>query len=59
METKKCCFCGETINGIGNNPNPACTIPGAVCCDKCNEETVIPVRLFRIWQKTRKEEEAE
>ena len=56
MKTMKCCFCGETITNFGNNPDPACTIPGAVCCDKCNEETVIPVRVFRIWQKTRKEE---
>ena len=46
METKKCCFCGKTINGFGNNPDPACTIPGAICCDKCNEKVVIPVRCY-------------
>lgn len=58
MKTMKCCFCGETITNFGNNPAPACTIPGARCCDDCNSNVVIPIRLFRIWQETRKEEEA-
>lgn len=39
---KECCICGEKIDGYGNNAEP---IKNGECCDKCNDEKVIPVRL--------------
>lgn len=41
-----CCFCGEEIEGFGNNPQPLKN--GGRCCDKCNAELVIPERL-KLW----------
>lgn len=50
----KCCLCGKKINGYGNNPWGALTIRNEPikwkitdrCCDECNEEFVIPGRIF-------------
>ncbi|MHA1868686.1 MAG: hypothetical protein ACTSXD_11635 [Candidatus Heimdallarchaeaceae archaeon] len=44
----KCCFCGKEAGKYGNNAQP---IMNGRCCDKCNEEFVIPVRLYRAWRK--------
>lgn len=41
-----CCICGKTFDGRGNNPSPV-EIDG-VCCDKCNNDFVIPRRLRDI-----------
>ena len=43
----KCVICGEEIAVVGtwaqgNNAEPVCT---GRCCDRCNTECVIPVRL--------------
>ena len=39
----RCCFCGREFKGHGNNPAP---LKPAVyeCCDRCNQEKVIPAR---------------
>ena len=40
---KTCCLCGEEFDGYGNNPAPL--KESGECCDRCNAEKVIPVRL--------------
>ena len=39
----KCCICGQTYFGYGNNPWPL--KEEGECCDKCNWFRVIPARL--------------
>ena len=39
----KCCLCGETINA--NASNNALPLKDGRCCDACNWNKVIPVRL--------------
>ena len=38
----KCCICGRTINGFGNNPYPLCNKDdnSSKCCDACNSIVV-------------------
>lgn len=38
-----CCICGRRFTGLGNNPAPV--FNEGRCCDKCNDNVVIPVRL--------------
>ena len=38
-----CVLCGKTFSGYGNNPLPVKDFGS--CCDKCNQEKVIPARL--------------
>lgn len=38
-----CCICGKEFTGWGNNPDPI--KKSGRCCDACNAEVVIPVRL--------------
>ena len=45
MKKLNCCICGREIIGIGNNPMPVVTTPGAKCCDTCNSQAVIPTRM--------------
>ena len=40
---KTCCLCGVEFEGYGNNPAPV--KESGECCDRCNAEKVIPVRL--------------
>ena len=40
---KKCCICGNTFNGYGNNAAP---IKNGTCCNKCNTQFVVPSRLY-------------
>lgn len=47
----KCCICGYTFEGYGNNPWPVVEREGARCCDFCNENAVIPERILRIMEK--------
>lgn len=42
---KKCCLCGEPIQGYGNNPLP---LMDGVCCDDCNTTKVIPSRISML-----------
>lgn len=48
--THKCCLCGRQFNGEGNNPAPLVHHDGDVCCDECNANVVVPLRLllFRL-----------
>lgn len=45
---KKCCFCGRTFYGWGNNPAPVNNDEEARCCNECNNDVVIPARLISI-----------
>ena len=48
-----CCFCegelehaeGQDPDTWGNNPDNACNLEGARCCNHCKDAIVIPVRL--------------
>lgn len=42
-EKKKCCICGSEFEGYGNNPAP---VAGKYCCDKCNNNVIVPYRVF-------------
>ena len=46
-EKQICCICGKEFEGYGNNPDPV--KQEGVCCDKCNEEVVIPERIRRMF----------
>ena len=41
----KCCICKKDIFEHGNNPDP---IKGEVCCNECNLDVVVPLRLFYL-----------
>lgn len=46
LKIKKCCFCNKEIDIIGqNNPSPVNNEEGAVCCNRCNFNIVIPARM--------------
>ena len=47
MENRKykCCLCGETHSGWGNNPWP---YAGDRCCDACNSMHVITARITNV-----------
>lgn len=51
-DDKKCVICGKPITGYGNNAQP---VKDGKCCDKCNQEVVIPARIKKMGLK----EEAE
>ncbi len=38
----RCSICGKEFEGFGNSAEP---VNDGLCCDKCNEEVVIPRRL--------------
>jgi hypothetical protein len=44
----KCCLCGDTIMGYGNNAEP---VKRGRCCDDCNDMKIIPARLGLIGTK--------
>ncbi len=39
---KICSICKNTYTGLGNNAIP---INSGRCCDKCNKDIVVPIRL--------------
>lgn len=41
-KTPKCSICGDLLYDYGNNSEPYCK---GRCCNKCNEEVVIPERI--------------
>ena len=46
MEKFKCCFCGEEVEGYGNDPSPIQTEnENDECCDVCNLTKVVPARM--------------
>lgn len=40
----KCCFCKKDAGKYGNNALP---IMKGKCCDNCDEEIVLPIRILR------------
>lgn len=48
----KCCLCGKTIRGFGNNPYPLDKREGVRCCDECNNKVIIA----RVYQSMSKKE---
>lgn len=56
MKANKCCFCGKSVGKWGNNPFPACTIKDAECCDECNLNIVLPLRIMRATANNKEEE---
>lgn len=47
----KCCICGKSFTGYGNNPYPVNKGKGRRCCDACNFKYVIPERLAEIYRE--------
>jgi hypothetical protein len=50
-KTFRCCICGKTFNGYGNNPAPV-KVSGR-CCDRCND-IVISERIKGYMTKKHK-----
>ena len=53
----KCCLCGITDHGYGNNPDPI--KKEGRCCDESNADQVLPARfeLLKIMKNYGKDEE--
>jgi len=51
----KCCFCGNEIEGHGNNALP---LKQSVCCDHCNNYVVVPARIYKLCKEQGKTEQA-
>lgn len=45
-ETKKCVICGKTYKGWGNDAWP---VADGYCCDKCNNDKVLPARIAQMY----------
>lgn len=45
-ETGVCSICGAPYEHFGNNPYPVRDVDER-CCDKCNWEVVVPIRMNR------------
>lgn len=41
----KCCICGKEFEGFGHNAEP---IKNGRCCDYCNFNAVLPVRITKL-----------
>ncbi len=44
-QTGKCSICGSDYDHFGHNPEPIKRVEER-CCGNCNEEAVIPVRIW-------------
>ena len=44
---KTCSICKEEFTGFGHNPEPILPYEHR-CCDICNGEIVVPIRIFGI-----------
>jgi len=42
---KTCSICKKSFDEYGNNPSP---FHGEVCCDACNKNIVLPIRIYQI-----------
>lgn len=57
VEKQNCVICGKPIIGFGNNALP---VAEGKCCDKCNQEVVIPARLKSVkLDEAKKDEQPE
>ena len=52
---KVCCICGKVFEGYGNDPWPV--QEEGKCCDDCNMEVVVPIRIAKLKSKEEKETE--
>ena len=48
-EEKTCVICNEKFTGWGNNPSPI--KDEGECCNKCDNEKVIPARVEKMYGK--------
>ena len=48
LKSYKCAICKREFYGIGNNPDPVVKDEIARCCNRCNEEIVIPARIEQL-----------
>ena len=48
-----CCICGKEVDEYGNNPFPVKDT--GKCCNKCNIEKVIPMRISLLISKEEEE----
>lgn len=48
----KCAICGKEIKGFfdRNNPEPILQGKGAIVCNKCNSEIIVPARQYLVWE---------
>ena len=53
MEKKKmkCCICGKSFYGNGNNAYPLMRNRENKCCNECNNDYIIPLRMIEILAK--------
>ena len=51
---KKCSLCGKSFKGMGNNPMPLREYT-ARCCDDCNNDFVIPLRMDLLGRSIRED----
>lgn len=47
---KRCDICHKKFSEYPNNPSP---FSGRLCCDKCNNELVIPIRIYESLENPR------
>lgn len=45
-KTMKCCLCNCKVSGNGNDIRPLIRGRNTVCCDSCNKDIIIPLRLL-------------
>ena len=57
MENKKmkCCICGKSFYGNGNNAYPLIRSRANKCCNECNNDYIIPLRMIEILAKKERE----
>lgn len=55
----KCCICGGTFKGYGNNTWPVVKDDDAMCCDLCNSLEVVPARIRMMMEKSYGTEQSE
>lgn len=49
--TYKCSICGKKTIGFGNDPRPIIDNESERCCDDCNDNYVIPMKILNIYLK--------
>ncbi len=52
MDKKICVICEEEFTEFGNNARP---VAAGRCCDRCNEDVVVPARIGAILGDNKKE----
>lgn len=49
-DIKTCFICKKRFTEYGNNPKP---FKGNSCCDQCNNQVVLPMRIFENQDETK------